>query len=124
MTTNNMYRVVYIIGQGYGWFTPEAYANVPTGFQRHVITLAYCTEKEYAQLLFDALPQHYTDADVRRSHKGAQDTEATILHTCRKQEMALADLLHQMSEAGRRYIERQQPQPTQQIQATNKETQP
>ena len=101
-----MYRVVYIVGQGYGWMTPEGYAGVPDSFRGHVLTLAYCTEPEYARLLFEALPQGwYACANVGRVRWSPQRTEAVVLAACHKKGLPLAEVLRQMSEAGQQYVE-------------------
>ena len=99
-----MCRVVYVVGQGYGWMTPEQYAGVPDSFRGHVLTLAYCTEPEYARLLFEALPQEYTCANVGRGRWSPQRTEAVVLAACRKKGLPLAAVLQQMSEAGQQYV--------------------
>ena len=61
--TTEWYRVVRS-EQGYGWFSPEAWAAVPAHFRELFTVLQLCDTVEGARAAFAELPQEWVDVPV------------------------------------------------------------
>jgi len=55
-------RVAYIGGQGFGYFSPQAWAGVPEGARQRVQILAVCPTEQAAQLIVKGLPQEWRNS--------------------------------------------------------------
>jgi len=54
---NGVYRIVFVQGRGFGWFTPGDWAEIPHWERGRVHVLATVETEEEAKRMFAALPQ-------------------------------------------------------------------
>ena len=69
---DEMYRVVLIEGQGYGWMPPEDYAAIAEPFKRFVKTICFCKSGALARAITDLLPEQWRD-EIKAITMGESD---------------------------------------------------